>query len=89
MRGRDSVCVEVVRDLGEGLAAGVFGANALDELRRQDGGASTRARRTAAFPWRAASLGDESPELVDGDELGAPGQLDLGDEGSRRTLTPR
>jgi len=81
VRGRRSVRVEVARDLGEGIAGGVFGTDALDELRRQDRRASARTRRAPELPRRSPPFGDESFELVDGDELRPPGKLDLRDVG--------
>lgn len=76
MRSRRSARVEIARDLGEALTGGVLSADALDELGRQDGGASGRAGGAPAFAWWSAAFGEESFELVDGDDLRAPGQLD-------------
>jgi hypothetical protein len=81
VRSRRSGGVQVACDLSEARPGGALGTDAIDDVRRQDSRPSARAGGTLAVPWRPASLGEEPFELVDGDELGAPGQLDQLDIG--------
>jgi hypothetical protein len=73
--GRDPRGDEIVGDLTEAPTAEALVTNALRHLEWDDRSASPR-RLLEPRPCCASPVGGESLELVDGDQAGAPGQLD-------------
>jgi hypothetical protein len=62
--------------LREALAGGVSGADALDELGREGGGAARRSGRSSRLARGPAPLGEEPLEFVGRDQACAPRHLD-------------
>jgi hypothetical protein len=77
---RDLVGVEVGGDLMEALAGGAFGTDPFDDFGRYETWAASGCRGGAWF-GSSSLFGEEAFELVDGDQLCAPGHFDRLDVG--------
>ena len=78
MCSRCSACVQLASDLTEAFGGGTFGADALHDLAGKR--PWTAAHRGLPSPPGSPALSEQPLELVDGDQLRSPGQLDRLDE---------
>ena len=80
MRGRYLVGGELARDLTETAAGGVLGPDSVDDIGRDDGGASGSRAGLRLCLSRLASICEQPLQLVDRNQTRAPRHLDQLDE---------
>jgi hypothetical protein len=80
VRCRNPFGGEFARDAGEAPAGGMAVADSVDDIGWNPGGAAARRLGLRLRPRRSAMLGNQSLELVDGNEFRSPGHFDRLDQ---------